>query len=99
MAAIVWVLFLGGLAVFFIVKGDDIMPPTPSWFKWFALINWVTVLALILSLFAAVSAIRIWRRENLRWITKVKFSLVGLACVILSWVAIHWHLIGPSNRI
>lgn len=99
MAAIVWVLFLGGLAVFFIVKGDDIMPPTPSWFKWFALINWVTVIALILSLFAAVSAIRIWRRESLRWITKVKFSLVGLACVILSWVAIHWHLIGPSHRI
>ena len=63
MAAIVWVLFLGGLAVFFIVKGDDIMPPTPSWFKWFALINWVTVIALILSLFAAVSAIRIWRRK------------------------------------
>ena len=99
MAAIVWVLFLGGLAVFFIVKGDDIMPPTPSWFKWFALINWVTALALLLSLFAALSAIRIWRRESLRWITKVKFSLVGLACVILSWVAIHWHLIGPSHRI
>jgi len=99
MAAIIWVLFLGALAVFVIVKGDDIMPPTPSWFKWFALINWVTALALLLSLFAAVSAIRIWRRENLRWITKVKFSLVGLACVILSWVAIHWHLIGPSHRI
>jgi len=99
MAAIIWVLFLGALAVFVIVKGDDIMPPTPSWFKWFALINWVTALALLLSLFAAVSAIRIWRRENLRWITKVKFSLVGLACVILSWVAFHWHLIGPSHRI
>jgi hypothetical protein len=99
MAAIVWVLFLGGLAVFFIVKGDDIMPPTPSWFKWFALINCVTALSLLLSLFASLSAIRIWRRESLRWITKVKFSLVGLACVILSWVAIHWHLIGPSHRI
>ena len=81
MAAFVWVLFLGGLAVFFIVKGDDLMPPTPSWFQWFALINWITALALLLSLFASLSAIRIWRREKLRWITKVKFSLVGFACV------------------
>lgn len=98
-AAFVWVVFLSTMAIFFAVKGDDLMPPTPDWFKWFVLMNWVTVLAIFLSLLAAMSAIRIWWRENLRWITKVKFSLVGLACVMLSWMAIHWHLIGPAHRI
>jgi CubicO group peptidase (beta-lactamase class C family) len=98
-AAFVWVVFLSTMAIFFAVKGDDLMPPTPDWFKWFVLMNWVTVLAIFLSLFAAMSAIRIWWRGDLRWITKVKFSLVGLACVVLSWMAIHWHLIGPAHRI
>ena len=26
---------------------------------------------------------------------KVNFLLVGLACVVLCWISIHWHLIGP----
>jgi len=75
------------------------MPPTPYWFKWMVLLNWATALVLLLSLFAVIAAMRIWRREPLRWITRVKFTLVGLACVILSWWAVHWHLIGPSHRI
>ena len=99
MAAFVWVLYLVTLAAFIIVKGDDIMPPTPEWFKWFMLINGVTALAIFLSFFAVLAGIRIWFRDNLRWISKVKFSLVGLSCLILSWFAIHWHLIGPSQRI
>jgi hypothetical protein len=46
-----------------------------------------------------VAAIRIWRRGELRWITKMKFSLVGFACLMLSLVAVHWHLIGSAHRI
>ena len=61
-AAIWWVLFLGTVAIFFAVKGDDLMPPTPEWYRWFAVINWVTGFALLLSLFAVISAIRIWFR-------------------------------------
>ncbi len=99
LAAFVWVLFLGSIAVFFAVKGDDLMPPTPAWFRWFVAMNWVTGVALLLSLFAIISAIRIWSRQNLRWITKMKFSLVGLACLILCWFAVNWHLIGPAHRI
>ena len=99
MASCVWVLFLGNLAGYFIVAGDDLMPPTPEWFKWFTAINWATGLAIFLSLFAIIAAVRIWRRANLRWITRVKFSLVGLACLILTLIAIHWNLIGPAHRI
>ena len=98
-AAIVWVLYLGTLAIFFLIKGDDLMPPTDAWFRWFAVMNWVTGLGLLVSVFAVLSGVFIWKRADLRWITKVKFAVVGGACVILSWFAVHWHLIGPANRI
>jgi CubicO group peptidase (beta-lactamase class C family) len=97
--AFVWVLLLGSILVYFAIKGDDLMPPTPDWFRWFEIINWATGVALVLSIYAVFSAIFIWWREGLRWITKVKFTLVGLACLILSLFAVHWHLIGPAHRI
>jgi CubicO group peptidase (beta-lactamase class C family) len=98
LAAWMWILTLGSIAGFFAIAGDDLLPPTPEWFKWFQLMNGAVLLALVLSLFAVISGIRVWKRD-LRWITKVKFTLVGLACLILSIVAIHWHLIGPATRI
>jgi CubicO group peptidase (beta-lactamase class C family) len=99
LAAVVWVALLGSVGGFLISQGDDAMPPTPDWYWWFQAMNWVTAVALLLSVFATISAIRIWWRSELRWITKVKFSLVGLSCVILSWLAVHWHIIGPTDRI
>jgi hypothetical protein len=79
-------------------KGDDLLPPTPAWDKYFLLINCVVVVLFLLSVFAVFSGMRVWTR-NLRLITKVKFSLVALACAILSWFAVHWHLIGQISRI
>ncbi len=99
LAAIAWVLFLGSIAGFFAVKGGDLMPPTPAWYPWFTAMNWATGVAMFLSLFAVFSAIRIWFRDDTRWITQVKFTLVGVACALLSWFAFNWHLIGPDHRI
>jgi CubicO group peptidase (beta-lactamase class C family) len=98
-AAFVWIVLLGSILTYLAIEGDDILPPTPDWFKWFVLMNWVTAVALVFSLFAIASGILVWRRDNLRIITRVKFSLVGLSCLILSWFAIHWNLIGPAHRI
>jgi len=98
-AAFAWCILLGTIAAYMIANGDDLMPPTPEWFKWLVLMNWATGVALFFSLFAIVSGIRVWRRSPLRWISKVKFSLVGIACLLLSWIAIFWHLIGPAHRI
>ena len=98
-AAWVWVALLGGLLAYFASVGDDLNPPTPAWDKWFYLVNFVTAIALVFSLFAIISGIRAWRRRDLRRITRVKFSLVALACLILSWVAIHWNIIGPVKRL
>ena len=98
-AAFAWVLLFAAIAIFLISSGNDTLPPTPAWFKWFVLMNWATGLAIFLSLFPVLSAFRIWRRDSLRWITRVKFSLVGAACLILCWFAIHWNVIGPAHRI
>ena len=98
-AAILWTLIVSSIFGFFMAKGDDLMPPTPDWYRWFTVINWVTGFALLLSLLAVISAIRIWWRPHTRWITRVKFTLVGVACAVLSWVAVYYHLIGPARRI
>ncbi|QNI33296.1 beta-lactamase family protein [Alloacidobacterium dinghuense] len=98
-AAWVWVVMLSAIAGFFAAKGDDFLPPTPAWDKYFFLINLVTALALMLSFCAIFSGIRIWKRAGIRNITRVKYSLVALACLLLSVLAIHWNLIGPVKRI
>ena len=98
LAAFLWVIFLGVLLGYFAAQGDDLMPPTPAWFKWFVAMNFVTMLTIVVSTLAVVAGIDAWSRE-IRVITKIKFSIVALACAFLSWFAIHWHIIGPTNRI
>lgn len=98
-AAWVWVLFLGSILVFFAIEGNDMLPPTPAWFPWFVAMNWVTGVAIFLSIFAVLRGIRIWFHHDLRWITKIKFSLVGIACLLMSWFAYFYRLIGSAHRI
>lgn len=98
-AAWVWIVLIGSIFGFFASKGNDLLPPTPAWFPWFVLINWVTGIAIFFSIFAALKAIFIWSRGDLRWITKVKFTLTGLACAFLIWASIFYRLIGPAHRI
>jgi hypothetical protein len=99
LAACTWVVLFGAIAVLVLAKANDPFPPTPDWFAWFVAMNWATGLAITLSAFAALSAIRIWWHKNVRLITKMKFSVVGFACLILCWFAVHWHVIGPAHRI
>jgi CubicO group peptidase (beta-lactamase class C family) len=98
-ASVLWVVFLGTVMTFFAIQGDDLLPPTPDWFKWFVATNWVTGLCIFISFFAVLRAVMIWFRSDLRWITKVKFTLVGVSCGLASWFAVFYHLIGPAHRI
>lgn len=98
LAAYLWIALLGAIMGYFIMQGNDLMPPTPAWFKWFALENFVAMLAIVVSTLAVIAGIKSWARD-LRLITKLKFSMVALACAFVSWFAIHWHVIGPINRI
>ena len=98
LAAFLWLALLGTLTAYFILKGDNLMPPTPAWFKWFALENFVAMLAIVVSTLAVIAGIKSWGRD-LRFITRIKFSLAALACAFMSWFAIHWHILGPTTRI
>lgn len=98
-AAILWTLFIGGICMYFVVKDSDLMPPTPEWYPWLSAMNWVTGVCLFFSILAVLAALRIWRHKELRWITKVKFSFVGVACAFLSYCALYYHWIGPANRL
>jgi hypothetical protein len=98
-ASFLWVIFIAVVAGFFSYKGDDLLPPTPTWFPWFSLINWSAGVCILFSLFAVFSAIRIWFRGDLRPVTQWKFSLVAVACAFLSWLAVFYHVIGPARRI
>jgi hypothetical protein len=80
-------------------NADDAMPPSPEWATGFLLLNWAVGLCLLLSVFAIVAGVRIWQRNDLRMITRVKFTLVGASCAFLAWFAIHWRLLGPVTRI
>jgi CubicO group peptidase (beta-lactamase class C family) len=95
-AALVWVILFAVLGTALTaLGGDDAMPPTSAWDKYFVLMNFVTVFALGLSLFVTFSAVRTWGRVKLRQITRVKYAVVAIACVYLSWFSLHWHLLGP----
>jgi CubicO group peptidase (beta-lactamase class C family) len=94
--SLVWIILFSALGIGLVTLGSsDAMPPTSAWDKYLVLMNFVTALALGLSLWAVFSAIRAWSRTGLRRITRVKYSLVAVACLMLSWFSIHWHFIGP----
>ena len=76
---------------------DTVIGPTPSFDKYFVMQNLVTLLAILLSVWAIFSALVTWLRD-LRLITKIKFSLVAFACAYLIFFALHYNLLGPAHR-
>lgn len=98
-AAWLWLGLLGGIFGFLASTGDDLAPPTQAWNRYLYLVNTVSVIAIFFSLLAIGSGLLIWLRSDLRRITQVKFALVALACLALSWLAIHWNILGPVTRL
>jgi CubicO group peptidase (beta-lactamase class C family) len=98
-AAWLWLLLLGGIFGFMASNGDDLAPPTQAWDKYLYLVNAVTFIAVLFSLLAISSGLTAWFRPSLRRITQIKFSLVALACLVLSWLAVHWNVLGPATRL
>ena len=98
-AAWLWVGLLGGIFGFLASHGDDLAPPTAAWDKYLYLVNAVALLAVLFSILAICSGLIAWFRPGLRRITQIKFSLVALACLALSWLAIHWNILGPATQL
>ena len=97
-AAIAWsaLVFYLSVLVGVMITPDSI--PDHRFDKYFVICNLLVAVAIFLSIFAVIAGIRVWWREGLRPISRVKFSLVALACLFLTWFSIHWHVIGPASR-
>jgi CubicO group peptidase (beta-lactamase class C family) len=98
LAALAWIFLVIVASIVLSRLGNATMPPSHAADKYFVLLNWLTGLAIFLSLFAILAGLRIWRRADIRIISRIKFSLVALACVFLIWFSNHWNLIGPAHR-
>jgi CubicO group peptidase (beta-lactamase class C family) len=97
-AAFLWIIVLIWIVALSVSLQNEALPSFPTLVRYFWLINWFSVLAVFFSIFALVAGIRIWKRADVRTISRVKFSLVAFACVFLTWYSIHWNLIGPIQR-
>jgi hypothetical protein len=98
LAAFTWIVVAIWLVAMAAALQGDALPSFPVIQRYFTLITWFSVLAALFSIFALVAGIRIWARADVRLISRVKFSLVALACLFLTWYSIHWNLIGPIHR-
>ena len=98
LAAWLWTLLLAGVFGYLIGSPDEALPPTPAWETYFVGLNVLVGIAMVCSGYAIYSAVVTWRGA-LRRTTKVKYALVALACVVLSWFAVSYHLIGQVGRI
>ena len=98
LAATAWIILTVGTAALMSRLANETMLPTRAIDKYFVLMNLVTGFAILLSFFAVLAGLRIWRLSDVRFISKLKYSLVATACVFLSWFSLHWHLIGPAHR-
>ncbi len=92
--ALLWLLPFAALLALVTLEHGDLMPPTDAWDKWLILMNLVVAIALLLTITTVLSARRVVSDPHLRWITKFKFTLVALSCVVIGLVALHYHLIG-----
>ena len=98
LAAFAWIIVGVSMVLLLQALQGDAVPPFLRIERYFWWITWLSVWAALFSVFAFIAGLRIWNRTDMRRITKVKFSLVALACVFLTWYAIHWNLIGPIHR-
>jgi CubicO group peptidase (beta-lactamase class C family) len=98
LSAFAWILLIAGTAILMTRLDNETILPTRALDKYFVLMNLVTGTAIFLSIFAILAGWRIWRRSEIRVISKLKFSLVAIACLFLTWFSVHWHLIGPAHR-
>jgi CubicO group peptidase (beta-lactamase class C family) len=99
-AAVWWVVLLVGSAIVLAVVGnDDAIPPTTAWDKYFLIADILFAIAVVLSIFTVVPAVTVWRRPSTPRMSQIKFTLVALACLSLSWFVLHWNVIGPIHRL
>ncbi|HXL23619.1 MAG TPA: serine hydrolase [Candidatus Dormibacteraeota bacterium] len=98
LASIAWLLLAAILfAISAYFDSDSAIAPTRAFDKYFVVQNIVAVFAIFFSAWAVFSAIAAWLR-HLRLITRVKFSIVAIACLYLVYFSLHYEILGPAHR-
>jgi len=97
-ASFAWIALTITLGIILSIVNNESIPPGRTFDKYFVTLNIFSAIAIFLSIFAAISGLLIWRRTAVRFITRLKFSLVALACLFLTWFSVHWHLLGSARR-
>jgi CubicO group peptidase (beta-lactamase class C family) len=98
LSAMAWIILTAGTGILMSRLEAETMLPTHAIDKYFVMMNLVTGVAILLSIFAVFAGLRVWRLADVRFISKLKFSLVAAACIFLTWFSVHWHLIGAAHR-
>jgi CubicO group peptidase (beta-lactamase class C family) len=98
LSACAWMVLTIGTAILISRLENETMLPTHALDKYFVMMNLVTGLAILLSVFTVYAGLRVWRLSDVRFISKFKYSLVAGACVFLSWFSVHWHLLGAAHH-
>lgn len=98
LAAFFWVLVGVWFVCLALPLQNAVVPAFSSIQRYFWLMDWSAVVAVFFSIIAVIAGLRIWFRPDIRAISRVKFSLVALACIFLTWYSIHWNVIGPIHR-
>jgi len=98
LAAAAWIVLAAGMAVLVSRLESESILPTHAIDKYFVLINVAAGISIFFSLIAIFAGYRVWRLPDVRLISKLKFSLVAVACLFLTWFSIHWNVIGPAHR-
>jgi hypothetical protein len=98
LSAVAWIVLAIGTAILMSRLENESMLPSHDVDKYFVMMNLVTGLAIFFSVLAIVAGLRVWRRSEIRFISKLKFSLVAFACLFLTWFSVHWRLIGSAHR-
>ena len=98
LSAAAWIALTVGTAGLLSRLENESMLPTRALDKYFVMMNLITGVAILLSAFAAYAGLRVWRLSEVRFISKLKYSLVAVACVFMTWFSVHWHLIGAAHR-
>ncbi len=74
LSAATWIVLTIGIGVLMSRLENETMLPTHALDKYFVMMNIVTGIAILLSLFAIFAGLRVWRRSDIRFISKLKFS-------------------------
>ncbi len=92
--ALLWLVPFAAVIWLHVTEQDSPILPTDSWTKWFVLMNILVGVAMLLTVWTVVTASRLFQSGHVLNATKLKLAVVAASCLVMAWVAVHFHMIG-----